>query len=55
MNFIWYTTELNNNNHWGFVSLVPSGNNITIISNVGRTDGQTSQGDIRENTVTVID
>ena len=40
---------------WGFVSLVPSGNTITVISNVGRTDGQTSQGDIRENTVTVID
>ena len=49
------TDGLNNNNHWGFVSLVPSGNTITVISNVGRTDGQTSQGDIRENTVTVID
>ena len=49
------TDGLNNNNHWGFVSLVHSGNNIIIISNVGRTDGQTSQGDIRENTVAVID
>ena len=49
------TDGLNNSNHWGFVSLVPSGNTITVISNVGRTDGQTSQGDIRENTVTVID
>ena len=49
------TDGLNNNNHWGFVSLAPSGNTIAVISNVGRTDGQTSQGDIRENIVTVID
>jgi len=49
------TDGLNNNNHWGFVSIVPSGNTISIISNVGRTDGQTSKGDVRENIITVID
>ena len=49
------TDRLNNNNHWGFVSIVPSGNTISIISNVGRTDGQTSKGDVRENIITVID
>ena len=49
------TNGLNNSNHWGFLSIVPSGNNINVYTNVGRTDGDTSKGDIKECTATVID
>ena len=34
--------------YWGLVSLVPSGNNIIVYTNIGRVDGNTSQGDIKE-------
>ena len=34
--------------YWGLVSLVPSGNNIIVYTNIGRTDGNTSNGDIKE-------
>ncbi len=49
------TDGLNNSNHWGFLSIVPSGNNINVYTNVGRTDGDTSKGDIKECSATVID
>ena len=42
------TDGLNDSRYWGLVSLVPSGNNILIYTNVGRTDGDNSKGDIRE-------
>ena len=49
------TDGLNNSNHWGFLSIVASGNNINVYTNVGRTDGDTSKGDIKECSATVID
>jgi len=42
------TDGLNDNRYWGLNSLVPSGNNIIIYSNIGRSDGQIYLGDIRE-------
>ena len=48
------TDGLNNSNHWGFLSIVPSGNNINVYTNVGRTDGDISKGDIKECTTQVI-
>ena len=37
------------------LSIVPSGNNIEVYTNVGRTDGDTNKGDIKECSATVID
>ena len=47
--------KLNNSNHWGYHSLTPNGNNIEAHSNIGRTDGNTNEGDIRTCIVNVIE
>jgi len=40
--------------YWGLVSLVPSGNNIIVYTNIGRVDGNTSKGDIKECVAKVV-
>ena len=52
------TNKLLDNRYWGMVSLVhstPTSNDISVYTNVGRTDGNTSSGDIRECIARVID
>ena len=52
------TNKLLDSRYWGLVSIVPSvptSNDISVYTNVGRTDGNTSSGDIKECVVTIID
>ena len=52
------TNNLLDSRYWGLVSIVPNvptSRDISVYTNVGRTDGNTSSGDIRECVLTVID
>lgn len=52
------SNNLLDSRYWGLVSIVPSvpnSNDISIYTNVGRTDGNTSLGDIKECVASVID
>ena len=46
--------KLLDSRYWGLVSLVPSGNNIIVYTNIGRIDGNKSQGDIKECVAKVV-
>ena len=52
------TNKLLDSRYWGLVSSgpsVPTSKDISVYTNVGRTDGNTSSGDIKECIVTIID
>ena len=52
------TNNLLDSRYWGLVSIVPNvptSNDISVYTNVGRTDGNTSSGDIKECVVTIND
>ena len=52
------TNKLLDSRYWGLVSIVPNvptSNDISVYTNVGRTDGNTSSGDIKECVVTIND
>ena len=52
------TNKLLDSRYWGLVSIVPNvptSNDISVYTNVGRTDGNTSSGDIKECVVTITD
>ena len=52
------TNNLLDSRYWGLVSIVPNvptSNDISVYTNVGRTDGNTSSGDIKECVVTITD
>ena len=52
------TNNLLDSRYWGLVSIVPNvptSNDISVYTNVGRTDGNTSSGDIRECVLSIID
>ena len=50
--------KLLDSRYWGLVSIVPNvptSDDISVYTNVGRTDGNTSSGDIRECVLSIID
>ena len=52
------SNNLLDSRYWGLVSIVPNvptSRDISVYTNVGRTDGNTSSGDIKECVVTIFD
>jgi len=42
------------NRYWGYCNLIPNGQNIEVVCNIGRTDGNTNAGEIRECVINVF-
>ena len=45
---------LMDNRYWGYCSLIPNGQNIEVVCNIGKTDGNTNAGEIRECVINVF-